>query len=195
MTGDRCALWIARGTRCAALLASALTLAACGGGADAPTPASTAVGQFLRGTTEEPTAIDPELLAPALVCPEVTILPGTEALRREDAAGGPEALRWQASITRTARECSRAPEDGEAGPLLAVRVGVSGRVIEGARGAPDVVELPLRIAVRESGEVTYSRLHNVSVAVEGTSQPWAFVEEDIRIAAPDEAEIVVGFDS
>jgi len=176
--------------RAGASLAVAATLL--GGCADeGGTPATTAVGQFVRGTTQEPTTIDPELLEPTVACPPISIQPGTEALRREAAGGGEDALRWQASITRTARECVREGE-GE-GAILIVRVGISGRVIEGAGGAPEVVELPLRVAVREGGEVTYSRIHNVNVSMEGTSQPWAFVDEDVRVGAAN-ARILVGFD-
>lgn len=164
-----------------------IALAACN--TDGGAPASTGVGQFFRGTTQEPTTVDPAITAAAVRCPEVTILPGTESLRRDDGSGSDQALRWQASITRTARECTRA--DGEA---ITVRIGVSGRVIEGARGAPDVVELPVRIAVREGESVTYSRLHAVSVTMGQPSQDWAYVEESVRISAPGSAVIVVGFD-
>jgi hypothetical protein len=155
-------------------------------------PASSPVGQFFRGTTEEPTSIDEALLEPVQTCPRVRIQPGTEAIRREAAGEGEDRLRWQASIARTARECEPVGE-GE-GQALAVRVGVSGRVIEGTQGAPDVVELPLRVAVREGDEVTYSRLHNVRVEMASASEPWAFVDDQVRIAAPEGARIVVGFD-
>jgi hypothetical protein len=171
----------------AVLLLSVLT--GCAGSGEAP--ATSAVGQFFRGTTEEPTAIDPELLRSTLPCPAVTIQPGTESLRREDDGGGAEALRWQASITRTARECTLQGEGESA--ALAVRVGVSGRVVEGSRGAPETIELPLRVAVREGGEVTYSKLHTVRVTLEEVSQTWAFVDEDVRVTTED-ARILIGFD-
>jgi hypothetical protein len=162
-------------------------LAACS--SDGVAPASTGVGQFLRGTTQEPTTIDPAITAAEIRCPEVTILPGTESIRRDDGTGDNAALRWQASISRTARECTRA--EGEA---ITVRIGLAGRVIEGSRGAPEQVELPVRIAVREGEDVTYSRLHNVQVAMGQPSQDWAYVEENVRIEAPGSAVIVVGFD-
>jgi hypothetical protein len=177
----------------AAVLAAGL--AGCGGGAGIGM-AETPLGQFFRGTTAEPAGIDPALVAAPLPCPQVRIEQGSEALRREDSERGAQGLRWQASISRTARECREIEAvEGEGGPVLAVRVGVSGRVIEGARGAPDIVELPLRVAVREGGDVTYSRVHSVRVAVESGSQAWAFVDEDVRIAAPEGAVIVVGFDT
>lgn len=181
--------WARGANGIAALGVAAAILAACA--SDGETPATTAVGQFLRGSGEEPTTIDPELLTPTIPCPEVAIQPGTEALRREAAGGGADALRWQARISRTARECTLQGEGEEA--FLAIRVGVSGRVIEGSQGAPEVVELPLRVAVRQGQEVTYSRLHNVQVALEGVSQPWAFVDENVRVTSAD-AAILVGFD-
>ncbi len=164
-----------------------LALAACNSGGSEP--ASTGVGQFFRGTTQEPTTIDPAITAAEVRCPEVSILPGTESIRRDDGSGNDQALRWQASISRTARECTRA--EGEA---ITVRIGVSGRVVEGSRGAPDTVELPVRIAVREGDSVTYSRLHNVRVSMGQPSQDWAYVEESVRISDPGAALIVVGFD-
>lgn len=177
-----------RRTRLATLapLLAALALGACN--TDGGEPASSGLGQFFRGTTQEPTTIDPAITAAPVTCPQVTILPDTEAIRRDDGTGNDLALRWQASINKTARECTKA--DGG----ITVRVGVAGRVIEGSRGAPDVVELPVRIAVREGENVTYSRLHNVQVKMTGASQDWAYVEEGIKITQPGAAQIVVGFD-
>ena len=48
---------------------------------------------------------------------------------------------------------------------------------------------------REGDEVTYSRLHSVEVSMSQPSQDWAYVEENVTIAAPRSARIVVGFDS
>lgn len=170
------------------LAAIGLSLAACGGGVG--TPADSGLGQFMRGTTNEPTTIREDVIAAAISCPGVRVQPQTEFIRREvEGAEGNTGLRWQASITQTARECRKA-EDG-----TSVRVGVSGQVIEGPRGAGGTVELPLRIAVRERGEVTYSRLHSVTVTLAGASQTWAFVDEDVFVKDPDRADIVVGFDS
>ncbi|MCF3936286.1 hypothetical protein L1787_23105 [Acuticoccus sp. M5D2P5] len=153
-------------------------------------PAETALGQFFRGTSAEPTTIDPELMRGPVACPTVSILSGTEVVRRDDGTETPEGLRWQASIVRTARECERG--EGEA---ITLRIGVSGRVVAGPKGAPEVVELPVRIAVREGETVSYSRVHNVRVTMSGVSQSWAYVDGPIPIAAPGSAQIVVGFDS
>lgn len=165
-----------------------LGLAACG--TNSVTPAETFVGQFMRGSTQAPTTLDEDLFKAAIECPTVRIQPQTEFIRREvEGASGDDGLRWQASITETARECRT---EGEG---TAIRVGISGRVIEGRRGAPDKVELPVRIAVREGGEITYTRLHAVEVALDAPSKSWAFVDEKVFVKDANNADIVVGFDS
>lgn len=169
----------------AAVVACALFLSACGSGV--VTPARTAIGQFFDNNDNAQT-IDPELLRPEAVCPVISIQPDTESVRRETGTGDDAKLRWQASITRTARECNPGPEG------TAIRVGVAGRIVEGPEGAPSRVELPLRIAVREGGEVTYSRLHAIAVDRDGPSQDWAFVDENVVVKNPAGAEIFVGFD-
>lgn len=170
----------------AAVGVAVLALAGCGAGV--VTPDQTVVGQFFQAGAEPPKTIDPELLKPAIVCPPVTVRLGAEAYRRADGEGEDETLRFQASINKTARECK------ETGDGTSVRVGVSGRIVEGAGGAPASVVLPVRIVVRENGETTYSRLHKVGVERSGASQSWAFVDEAIVVDAPASAEIIVGFD-
>ncbi len=162
-------------------LGAALTLAACGGGT------KDAVGSFFQAGVEQK-EIDPELIRPAVLCPPVEVQLGTEALRRTSGEGDDEKLRWQASITKTARECTKT----EAG--VAMRVGVSGRIVEGALGGPAKFELPVRIAVREGSETTYSKLHKVIVNRTGTSQSWALVDEAIVVKDPNATQILVGFD-
>ncbi len=178
--GNGLVRWAALGVVAAPLLA------ACGGGP--ATPGSIDLQNAFRGTTQAPQQPDlgPELVA---VCPDVSINPGTESLRRDGGNDSEETLRFQASINNTARECKRA-EGG-----VAIRVGVSGRVVEGTAGAPTTIELPVRVAVREGGEVTYSRLHSVQVAMDSVSKSWAFVDEAVFVSDPSSAIIVVGFDS
>lgn len=174
--------------RVAAGLAIAVVLAGCEGGAKGvEKQAKGAVSEFFRAGAEEET-IDPELIRPAYVCPQVEVQLGTEALRRGQGSGADEKLNYQASITNTARECRQT----DAG--MAVRVGVSGRVVEGAGGMPARVELPVRIAVREGSETTYSKLHKVTVNRTGASQSWAVVDEAIVVKEPAAAQIIVGFD-
>lgn len=167
-------------------LALAVSLAGCAGGP--ATPSNLTLENAFRGTTQEPQQPDlgPELVA---ICPQITVNPGTETLRRDGGNESDETLRFQASITNTAREC----KDAEGG--ITVRVGVSGRVVEGSAGAPSTVELPVRVAVQEGSEVTYSRLHNVQVTMDAVSKSWAFVDESVFVTDPGRARIVVGFDT
>jgi hypothetical protein len=162
----------------------ALTLAGC---SDTVSDARGGLDTFFRGSTTAQTPIA-EQLPETVTCPRVNILPGTEVIRREDGSGNAN-LRWQASITKVARECDRGADGA-----VTVRVGAAGRVIQGPRGAGGGVELPLRVAVREGGNVTYSRLHGVSVALTGPSQDWAYVEENVVVTAPRNTEVLVGFD-
>ena len=171
-------------------LAVVMTIAGCSGSGsnDGGGSSKGVVGSFFQAGVE-PKEIDPELIRPALVCPEVAVQLGTQSLRRTDGDGATAPLRWQASITKTAREC-RTVEGG-----TAVRVGVSGRVVNGPAGSAGRIELPLRIAVREGRETTYSKLHKVTVERAGASEPWAFVDEAIVVKNPRAAEILVGFDN
>lgn len=178
-----------RADKCRQFIAIALlTLMAAGCGTSVITADNSGAQEFFRAGRADEGTVDAELIAPEIACPRVRILSGTASIRRDDGSGDANALRWQASITNTARECQRTADGTK------VRVGVSGRVVEGPRGAADEVELPVRIAVREGTEVTYSRLHAVSVARTGPSQPWAFVDETIVVDQPQAAEIIVGFE-
>lgn len=168
-----------------AVLAAVLAAAGCGGGGGGS--GKGAVGAFFQAGAE-PTQIDPALIRPEVVCPDATVQLGTESLRRTDGSGEGGTLRWQASITKTAREC-RTVEGG-----IAMRVGVSGRVVNGPAGGQERVELPLRIAVREGRETTYSKLHKVTVERTGASTSWAFVDESIVVTNPRSAEVLIGFD-
>ncbi|WMS42970.1 hypothetical protein RDV64_00790 [Acuticoccus sp. MNP-M23] len=171
------------GVVCAMVVLPAVLAACSGSSGDKGT-----FGKIINAGRPEPEVIDPALFTPKSTCPPVNILSGTEVIRRDGGSDDPSRLRWQATITKMARECSPAA-DG-----VTVRVGVSGRVIEGGGGAPSAIELPLRIAVRENGEVTYSRLHSVGVTRSGASDDWAYVDEAIAVKDPANAEIVVGFD-
>ena len=171
-----------------AALALALLVAAC----DAAPNANSPTGQFLRGTSQTPTSLDPNDFRAPVPCPRVQLLPETETLRvtRGGSDLEPGVLVYQARIDDTARECNRT-ESG-----IAVRVGVRGRALSGPQGAPGTVTLPVRVAVREGGTITYSKLHQVSVTLTdgAPSVPFAFVDGEIRVT-DESARILVGFDA
>ena len=116
-------------------------------------------------------------------------LPGKEAIGND--------LRFQATISKTAREC-----DYNSGQITA-RIGIQGRVIAGPSGAPSSVQVPLRVAVVQGGvgeKVIASKAYRTTVGMsEGGSVPFTFVAEDLSYPVPSAATadsyiFYVGFD-
>ncbi|TFV70907.1 hypothetical protein E4K64_28405 [Bradyrhizobium frederickii] len=134
-----------------------------------------------------------------LDCPQVTVRAGASTYA-VGAAGKPAAgneVRFQASITKMARECVRS----SAG--ITARIGIQGRVIAGPAGAPASVEVPLRFAVVEGGvgeKVIASKAYRTTVDMTpGGSVPFTFVIEDMTYPVPapavaDNYIFYVGFD-
>ena len=81
-------------------------------------------------------------------CPVVKIRAGASTYGVAPPGKQPVAseLNYQATITRTARDCRRTPN----GQIVA-RIGIQGRVIAGPAGAPETVEIPVRVAVVQAG--------------------------------------------
>src|SRR6266550_8092043 len=102
------------------------------------------------GKSEEPAPAAPPS-APAgesdLSCPPVSIRAGasTYAVAAPGKQPVGNDLRYQATITRTARDCTKN------GDQITARIGIQGRVIAGPAGAPSTVEIPLRVAVVQGG--------------------------------------------
>ncbi|WP_314953281.1 hypothetical protein [Bradyrhizobium cosmicum] len=132
-------------------------------------------------------------------CPQVTVRAGASTYA-VGATGKPAVgneIRFQATITKMARECSR-----NGGDIMA-RIGIQGRVIAGPAGAPATVEVPLRIAVVQGGvgeKVIASKAYRTTVEMsEGGSVPFTFVAEDLAYPMPsakvaDSYIFYVGFD-
>jgi hypothetical protein len=105
-------------------------------------------------------------------------------------------LNYQATITRTARDCRRA------GGEVIARIGVQGRVIAGPAGAPAAVEVPVRIAVVRAGvqeRVITTKVYRTTVAMTDGGGSFSLVGEDLAYTMPQsltsEAFIFyVGFD-
>lgn len=132
-------------------------------------------------------------------CPQVTVRSGASTYG-VGATGKPAVgndVRFQASITKMARECVR--NGGE----ITARIGIQGRVIAGPAGAPNTVEVPLRVAVVQGGvgeKVIASKAYRTTVEMsEGGSVPFTFVAEDLSYPVPSAATadsyiFYVGFD-
>ena len=134
-----------------------------------------------------------------LFCPPVSIRAGASTY--QVAAPGKEPigndLRFQVTITRTARECSY-----NAGEITA-RIGIQGRVIAGPAGAPSAVDIPMRAAVVQSGvqeKTIATKAYRTSVTMsEDGSVPFTLIAEDLVYPAPsgavgDSYVFYIGFD-
>ena len=126
-------------------------------------------------------------------CPNVRVREGTNIYRVfPNNAEGDEAIRYQATIAKAARECEYVGDD------LKIRVGVRGRIINGPRGETGAFAMPIRVAVVEGKRTVYSKLHKPKGKIaEGTSNAlFSYVDEEVVIPAPKKANvrIWVGFD-
>ena len=132
-------------------------------------------------------------------CPQVTVRAGASTYG-VGATGKPAVgndVRFQASITKMARECVRN------GSEITARIGIQGRVIAGPAGAPSTVDVPLRVAVVQGGvgeKVIASKAYRTTVEMsESGSVPFTFVAEDLSYPIPSAAVadsyiFYVGFD-
>jgi hypothetical protein len=178
-----------------AFLASLLVLglAGCGGhlgNADTPqspesnTPPGSKLLATLLGMKSTAAASDSAAATPEkqrhIVCPEVLILEGTEASRAY--AGTPPSsanLRYQYSITETARECAL-----DAGQL-ALKIGVAGRVLLGPAGNSGSFTVPVRMAIlrKADNQPELSKLYHATVTLgQGeTETDFTIVSESLHV--------------
>ncbi len=134
-----------------------------------------------------------------MTCPPVSIRAGASTYAM--AAPGKQPigndLRFQATITKTARDCTQ--NGGE----ITARIGIQGRVIAGPAGAPSTVEIPLRVAVVQGGiqeKTIATKVYRTSVSMsESGSEPFSLVAEELVYPAPPGADgdsyiFYIGFD-
>jgi hypothetical protein len=148
---------------------------------------------------QQPPLVDNKGPAPDINCPPIGIRAGASTF--SVAAPGKEAVgndvRFQATITKTARECIKA------GGEITAHIGIQGRVIVGPAGAPASVEVPLRVAVVQGGvseRVIATKAYRTNVEVgEQDSVPFSLVVDDLVFPEPSGADIdkyifYIGFD-
>ncbi len=132
-------------------------------------------------------------------CPPVSIRAGASTYAV--AAPGKEPVgndvRYQATITTTARDCRINGDD------IVAHVGIQGRIIVGPAGAPPNVEIPMRIAVVQGGvseTVIATKAYRTNVEVgEQDSVPFTLVVDDLVYPVPpgatgDKYIFYIGFD-
>lgn len=133
-------------------------------------------------------------------CPRVDIRQGASTLSIMDpkAASPALGLRYQGTITRTARECTVRDK------MVNIRIGLQGRIIIGPAGGPGQVTVPLRYALLKEGvepRAIYTKLYHIPVTVQ-PGQPnavFTHVEEEMTVPMPsalefDDYVIYVGYD-
>ena len=134
-----------------------------------------------------------------LTCPPVSIRAGasTYAVAAPGKQPVGNDLRVQATITRTARDCTKN------GDQITARIGIQGRVIAGPAGNPPTVEIPIRVAVVQAGvqeKTIATKVYHTTVSMaEGSSVPFSLVAEDLVYpvppgAAADSYVFYIGFD-
>ncbi len=134
-----------------------------------------------------------------LDCPLVKIRAGASTYGVAPPGRQPVAseLNYQATITRTARDCRRVD-----GGQIAARIGIQGRVIAGPAGAPATVEVPVRVAVVQTGvqeRVLTTKVYRTTVSMSEGGGSFSLVGEDLLYNMPgnltsDSYVFYVGFD-
>ncbi len=187
------------------LVKAAVVAALAGSILAAPASAQSLSDRFkslFGGKPDEPAAapVVPESQdANELTCPPVTVRSGASTY----AVGAPgkqavgNDLRFQATITKMARECTIN------GGVITARIGIQGRVIAGPAGAPSAVQVPIRVAVVQGGvneKTIATKAYQTTVNLTETgSDPFTLVAEDLTYPAPsgavgDSYIFYIGFD-
>jgi hypothetical protein len=134
-----------------------------------------------------------------LTCPPVTVRAGasTYAVAAPGKQPVGNDLRFQATITKMARECS------VNGGVITARIGIQGRVIAGPAGAPSSIQVPIRVAVVQGGvseKTIATKAYQTTVTMSETgSEPFTMVAEDLVYPVPpgalgDSYIFYIGFD-
>jgi hypothetical protein len=117
-------------------------------------------------------------------CPVVKIRAGASTYGIAPPGKQPVAseLNYQATITRTARDCRRT-----ANGQIAARIGIQGRVIAGPAGAPETIDIPLRAAVVQTGvqeRVLTTQVYRTTVSMTEGGGSFSVVGEDLVFNMP-----------
>jgi hypothetical protein len=188
-----------------ALAVAGALLSGCGGGSmfGASSSSSPSIsdrfGQLFGSRSQAVGETAPPPVDNELSCPSVSIRAGASTFAV--AAPGKQAvgndLRYQATITRTARDCT------QNGDQITARIGILGRVIAGPAGNPAMVEIPIRVAVVQGGvqeKTIATKVYRTTVTMnEEGSVPFSLVAEDMVYPVPpgatgDSYIFYIGFD-
>jgi hypothetical protein len=201
-----------RGSRRRVVLALAVAgalLSGCGGGSgsgsmfgassDSSPSISDRFGQLFGSKSQAVGEAPPPAADNEMTCPPVSIRAGASTYAVAEPGKQPigNDLRYQATITRTARDCT------QSGGQITARIGIQGRVIAGPAGNPPTVEIPLRVAVVQGGvqeKTIATKVYRTTVSMsESGSVPFNLVAEDLVYPVPpgatgDSYIFYIGFD-
>lgn len=130
-------------------------------------------------------------------CPPVEVRPGTEKVIVYDRGhdGDPAYVRYQGSISQTARECHGA------GQSLSIKLGIAGRVTAGPKGGEGTATMPVRVAVvkQTTNTVLYSEVFRITGTVTAPNYSGDFqqIVEGITLQlGPSDRDLIiyVGYD-
>lgn len=208
MAGDR---RLKRAAVAALVVAASAALAGCGGGSmfgssSGSSSSGSSIGSrfsqlFGSKSQEASTSSTPSSQATEnsdLTCPSVAIRFGASTLSvglpGKPASGND--LRYQGSITRTARDCNLQ------GGQITARIGIMGRIISGPAGAPPTVDVPMRVALVQEGapeKVIVTKAFRTTMTMDSENTEFSLVAEDLTYPTPTEAAndkyvFYVGFD-
>jgi hypothetical protein len=179
-----------------ASLSLALAATGCSVFRGSPPAEPVATASTNQNAGQDPEQIDVRRLIGPDYCPELRILDGAELVRRYEPGheGDDNAVLWQASFSQTARDCLYDTQGG-----LAIKVGVSGRVIAGPKGGSGDVTVPFKIAVVKFKEATLaSEGYTLAATIPPTGSTTFAEVREIKVPSPGRGRdyiIYVGFDS
>ena len=134
-------------------------------------------------------------------CPSVSVRSGASTLTSSAVPNDEAAtnLRYQVGISTTAREC-RLVAPG----VVAVKVGIQGRVILGPQGSPGPIDVPIRYAVVFDGvpqRTITTKFERIAVTVppEDSNVLFSHIVDGLEFPMPKAAElpsyvVYIGFD-
>ncbi|WP_192900441.1 hypothetical protein [Roseitalea porphyridii] len=169
-----------RTARALAAFVGLATLAAC---------QAAGTGDVLDLSTGEESFTEADLRA---YCPRVSLLEGTAYLRTYTNGndGNPDEVIHQAVITDVTRTCRY--RNGQ----LFMTVAAAGRVVNGPKGSPGSLDLPIRVAIRQGENLPYSQLGRLDVAMGGSATQFIYRDDQIVLPEPQvrNLQVLVGFD-
>jgi len=187
--------------RFAALVLAGVALSACSSTGSGEGIAGRIFGAAPTQEARQAEVVTDDRFAATPKCPRIEIRPGTEAIvvrakatRQQEELGEEPPVRWQASITKTARECRTV--NGQ----TVVKLGIAGRVVAGPAGGAGRISLPIRVVLIQDGTtVLSSELYKleVSLAEPDFAADFSKIQEGIVVPpGPADAgyKFYIGFD-